>query len=395
MSNPKAKEWIEGRKNIWITLKERVKKEVPTAWFHCASLGEFEQARPVLEKFRVLYPHYQIILTFFSPSGYQICKNYDKADVVSYLPTDTYAHAQKFVEIIQPTLVFWTKYEFWYHHLAQIHQQNIPLILFSAKFRKNQHFFKFYGGFHKKILTFFTQIFTQDEESEKLLQNIGVPSKVAYDTRFDRVLAIVEQNNTLEKVKLFKDNTPVLVIGSLWKEDWQILLPFIQRFEPELKLIIAPHETTPHYISMLLEDLKENTLLFSDLEKTSQPQFYKNLIIDSVGHLSSLYRYADFTFIGGGFKQGLHNILEPAAFGMPIFFGNQHYKMFREAHELMGLGSAFAIGNAQELEKIFTDLYNNCTQTKKLGEMARHYVRVRAGGTDTILTALKENIIIR
>ncbi|KOY84832.1 hypothetical protein AD998_00530 [bacterium 336/3] len=386
LGNSKAKIWIKGRQNLFENLKQKIKTDTPKAWFHCASLGEFEQARPVLEGFRKQHPHFQIILTFFSPSGYEIRKNYDQADVICYLPHDSSSNAKQFLDIIKPNIILWTKYEFWYHYLSQASQKQIPIILFSAIFRKNQLFFKSYGGFHKKILSFFSHIFVQESSSLELLKSINIHHcSIASDTRFDRVFQIASQTQTLEKVEQFKNNTPLLIVGSMWSEDWVILKTFLKDFQEPLKVIIAPHEIHEKEILSIKNELKENTILFSELNQAESPQNYNNLIINNIGYLSALYRYGDFAFVGGGFKQGLHNILEPATFGMPIFFGNKAYQKFREAQDLIAKGGAFSINNAENFKLLFSKLYKEKSFFEKTAQICKEYVIQNIGGAGKVL----------
>jgi 3-deoxy-D-manno-octulosonic-acid transferase len=386
LGNSKAKLWIKGRKNIFEYLQQKVSNDVPKAWFHCASLGEFEQARPVLESFRAQHPHFQIILTFFSPSGFEIRKNYDQADIICYLPSDSAHHAKQFLEIIQPSIILWTKYEFWYHYLSQAHKRQIPVVLFSAIFRSNQLFFKWYGSFYRSILSFFNHIFVQDSNSLKLLQAINIAHcSMASDTRFDRVYQIASQVQELEKIEKFKNNTPLLVVGSMWGEDWMVLKDFLKDFQEPLKVIIAPHEIHEKEILSIKNELKGKTILFSEINQTQNPKDFDNLIVNNIGYLSSLYRYGDFAFVGGGFKQGLHNILEPATFGMPIFFGDKAYQKFREAQDLITNGAAFNISNVEQLQLLFTKLYNNKSHYNQIHEISKKYVLDNIGGAEKVL----------
>jgi len=388
----KARLWQNGRKNIFNFLQKKFQhwQNSSIAWFHCASLGEFEQARPVLEKFREIYPHFQIVLTFYSPSGYEVRKNYPHADFICYLPEDSPQNAKKFLKMLNPTIVFWTKYEFWYHYLNQIHQKSIPVILFSAIFNEKQLFFRKSLQLHRKMLQFFQHIFVQDEKSLMLLQNIGIKHcSRANDTRFDRVWQIAQQTKEIEKVRQFKNDTPLLIVGSAWQEDWQVIRIFLQKFTKPLKLIIAPHEIDEGFLNVIQNNFKQVTF-FSKLQEIPKPENYNVLIVDTVGHLSALYRYGDFAWVGGGFKQGLHNILEPATFGMPIFFGNKAFQKFREAQELIQKQGAFAIDNAEELFEIFTKLYENNELRLEKKHITQNYVQEHTGGTETILAKIAE-----
>ncbi len=391
LGNKKAQLWLKGRKNIWPILQANIAKHKHRVWFHCASLGEFEQARPVLEKFREKYPDFQIILTFYSPSGYEVRKNYDKADLITYLPADTTSNALKFLRIVQPKLIFWTKYEFWYHFLITAQKQNIPIILFSAIFRKEQLFFKPYGNLHRKMLACFAHIFVQNELSLQLLDSLKIPFvSLAGDTRFDRVAQILQEKQEADftKVLQFKNNIPLLLVGSAWQEDLAVLEKFLQKFQKPLKVIIAPHEIHENEIRELKQ--KYNALLYLDLPKENSPENYKVLIINTIGILSALYRYADFAFVGGAYKQGLHNILEPATFGLPIFFGNKAFAKFQEAQDLLALQSAWKVADENELLAIFERLYQDTVFYRQCQERTKSYVQKNIGATEKIMQVIEK-----
>ncbi|MFN3316220.1 MAG: 3-deoxy-D-manno-octulosonic acid transferase, partial [Raineya sp.] len=380
--NKKARLWVAGRKNVFAILQEKIEKEKEKVWFHCASLGEFEQARPVLESFRQSYPDFQILLTFFSPSGYEVRKNYPHADIICYLPEDNRRNARKFLEIVNPTMICWTKYEFWYHYLHQAHQKNIPVVLFSAIFRENQLFFHKSIRLYKDMLHFFQYIFVQDDTSLQLLKNIGLSHcSQANDTRFDRVWQIVQQCQEIEQINRFKNNTPLLIVGSAWLEDWQLIKDFLNRFKGDLKVIIAPHEISEYYLNIIKKDCNE-AVFFSKMQEIENIADYKFLIVDTIGHLSALYRYADFAWVGGGFKQGLHNILEAATFGMPIFFGNKAYQNFKEAQDLISLQGAFAMAKTEDFLQIFSELYENKNLLQEKNRITQNYVRENIGGSE-------------
>ncbi|HEY8401396.1 MAG TPA: glycosyltransferase N-terminal domain-containing protein [Cytophagaceae bacterium] len=385
--NSKARKWVAGRRRIFKRLKEAFSSnESPVAWFHCASLGEFEQARPVLENFRERFPGFKILLTFFSPSGYEIRKNYASADYVFYLPIDTKRNAKRFIEITNPEIVFFVKYEFWHHYLHQLHQKKITILCFSAIFRPDQIFFKSGGKFFLNILKKFDHLFIQNKASLDLLQKFDINNaEVCGDTRFDRVLQIWQQKKDIEEARLFKDNKKLLVIGSAWKEDMAVLLPFINSYNKELKVIIAPHEIRENEINEMVSTLKKRTIRFSQISSpNTELASYEVLIIDNIGMLSSLYAYADFAFIGGAFGKGLHNILEAATFGMPIFFG-PNYGKFQEAIDLLGMGCAFTISNTDEFYNNFDVLYVNDSSRKFISLKAQEYIRLNTGATGTIM----------
>jgi 3-deoxy-D-manno-octulosonic-acid transferase len=368
--NSKAKFWVEGRKNIFELLGSASLTNLGStslAWFHCASLGEFEQGRPVIEAFRVKYPAYKILVTFFSPSGYEIRKNYTGADFIFYLPADTPKNAKKFIEIVKPSIVFFVKYEFWRNYLTELEKQHIPVISFSAIFRPNQLFFKSYGGFYREILTKFKHILVQNQESFDLLKSINIQQiTLAGDTRFDRVKQIVDAKSgtpaeAIQIVKDFKVNRQVFMVGSAWQTDMEVLIPLMNllKNDSNLTFVIAPHELHREEINAWQKQIESKSICFSEVKTDTKLIDYQVLIIDNIGMLSSLYQYADFAFIGGSFGKGLHNILEAATFGMPIFFGNKAYHKFQEAVDLVKQGGAYAIESTDVLGEILNDLRSN------------------------------------
>jgi 3-deoxy-D-manno-octulosonic-acid transferase len=384
--NPKARQWVSGRKEVFAQITQALQGNTAViAWFHCASLGEFEQARPVIEAFRKRYPAYKILLTFFSPSGYEVRKNYPGADYIFYLPLDTRDNALQFIRLVKPAIAFFAKYEFWYHYLTQLKREEIPSISFSAIFREDQVFFRKYGGFFKNILQEFEHIFVQNEQSATLLQSIGIQQvSVAGDTRFDRVKAICEQKKDLPLVQNFKNRQKLLVIGSSWPQDMAVLAPFLRHFTEPLKIIIAPHEIHAEEIKNMQEQLHKKSVRFSEATETTVAS-YEVLIIDNIGMLSSLYQYGEFAYIGGAFGKGLHNILEAATFGMPIFFG-PNYEKFQEAKNLLELKGAFSVNNTEQFARHFTWLYTNEAQRQEKASIVKQYVTENTGATEKILT---------
>ena len=365
--NKKAKLWIDGRRVKFNNSTTQQFNNSKLAWFHCASLGEFEQGRPVIEKFRQTFPDHKILLTFFSPSGYEVRKNYVGADFVHYLPSDTPTNAREFIEYFNPSIAFFVKYEFWYNYLRVLHEKRIPVISFSAIFRGNQTFFHWYGGFQRNILKYFTHIFVQNKSSLELLQSIGIQNvTIGGDTRFDRVKQIADARKNLPIIETFRDGKPLLIIGSCWQEDFEVIAPFLNTFEKELKVIIAPHEIHEEEIEQWRKLLKNDSIKYSDVVNLNNKFLLSNpyhpnpntLIIDNIGMLSSLYQYADFAWIGGAYGKGLHNILEAATFGLPIFFGNKNYKKFQEAVDLEELNGAKSIADTAEFEVEFRKLYD-------------------------------------
>ena len=398
--NKKAKLLIDG-KNVYLNHSKIQKfNNSKTAWFHCASLGEFEQGRPVIEKFRENFPNYKIVLTFFSPSGYEVRKNYKGADFICYLPFDTSANARDFIEKINPSVAFFVKYEFWYNYLRILHEKHIPVISFSTIFRPNQVFFKWYGGFYRNILTYFDHIFVQNQTSFNLLQSVGIHNvTVGGDTRFDRVAEIVEKSNKYAVADSFKAEKLLLIIGSCWQEDFDVIAPFLNNFTKELKVIIAPHEINEPQIEDWIKVLKGNTLKYSDIGEVSfdyeNPFLHKTFIIDNIGILADLYRYADFAWIGGGYGKGLHNILEAATFGLPIFFGDKNYKKFQEAVDLERLTGAKAIENTAEFALEFEKLYDDINLRKQKSDIIKKYVEDNLGGTDKIMAFVTTDSLVR
>lgn len=336
--NPKAKQWVQGRKDILKKIAKEVEGETNLVWFHSASLGEFEQGRPVIEAFRAKYPEYKIVLTFFSPSGYEIRKNYEGVDYVFYLPVDSKKNAKAFIRIIDPKMVFFIKYEFWYHYLNQLRKQEIPTYIFSTIFRKNQMFFKPYGGLYRKILKAFTHFFVQNEESIKLLKGIGFENvSLAGDTRFDRVYTIAKQAKVLDQVEDFAQNRPVMIAGSTWPKDEENIISYINNADKDYKFIIAAHEVDENHIKSIVNAIEKPYVRFTSATK-AEIDAAEVLVVDCIGILSSLYRYADVSYIGGGFGRGIHNTLEAACYGLPVIFGPNYHK-FKEAKDLLALGA--------------------------------------------------------
>lgn len=388
--NPKAKSWLKGRKNIFSQLSKSIHIEDKIVWFHCASLGEFEQGRPVIESFKERYPGYKILLTFYSPSGYEIRKYYEHADFVYYLPLDTPGNAKRFLNIVNPKYVFFIKYEFWYFFLREIERRKIPLFLVSGIFRKNQRFFKPNGIKSRKMLRWFTHFFVQNEESKQLLHSIKIHNVlVTGDTRFDRVYAITQQSKALPLIEMFAENNFVLVAGSTWKPDEEMLIQFFNESATPFKMIIAPHETHKENILRISKSISPGKVLvkYSDakIENVAKADV---LIIDSIGILSSVYKYGTIAYIGGGFGKGIHNILEAATFGLPILFG-PNFGKFKEAIDLKNLGGAFPIKDFVQLEKNLNALLKDENGIKNCGRISSAYVEKNRGATNAILETVK------
>ncbi|HEY6504231.1 MAG TPA: glycosyltransferase N-terminal domain-containing protein, partial [Chitinophagaceae bacterium] len=373
----KAKKWVAGRKNIFDRLEKSIPENDPVIWMHCASLGEFEQGRPVLEKLRSQFPNYKFLLTFFSPSGYEVQKNYKGADWVFYLPVDGPRNAKRFLEIVKPSLVIFVKYEFWYYYLKKIKYRNIPLLLVSALFRKDMSFFKWYGSLQRKMLSRFDHLFVQNESSKKLMDEIGLAGicTVSGDTRFDRVIEIAEKFQPIPVIEEFIGTSKTIIAGSTWKEDEEVLQKtFSVLNDPSLKLIIAPHEINEAHLNEL-KKLFAESILFSQLATGNRKPVTSNvLIIDNIGMLSRLYRYGYITFVGGAFrKSGVHNVLEAAVYGRPVLYGPE-YKKYSEAVELISSGGGTCVHNADECTRVIRSFLQNEKEYKSCSERSLHYV---------------------
>jgi 3-deoxy-D-manno-octulosonic-acid transferase len=394
--NDKAKKWVAGRRGVFKGLSDFFfQQKKPVIWIHCASLGEFEQGRPILESIKQGYPNYQILLTFFSPSGYEVRKNYPQADFISYLPMDSAKNANRFFNIVQPTLILFIKYEFWHYYCKEASERKIPLLLASGIFREDQIFFKWYGGFYRNILTNFSYLFVQDEKSALLLGQIGLQDKtlISGDTRFDRVLAIKEQFEPIQVIENFCKDAITIVAGSTWTEDDEELDHFINE-HPNIKCIIAPHEIeaerleeckTLYKRSILLSDYQQS---YTGDDKTSiNPQV---LIIDNYGMLTRLYHYARICIVGGGFGgDGVHNVLEAAVYGKPVIIGPV-YEKYIEAVDLVENGGCIAVENALELEETLLHLLDDENPNyQNSAKAAKDYVYANAGATNKILTHIQ------
>ena len=389
--NKKINLFIEGRKYTFRKLANVISENDKVIWFHCASLGEFEQGRPIIEKLKEEYPTYKLVLTFFSPSGFEVRKNYKLADVVCYLPLDTKKNVQKFIDIIHPTLAVFVKYEFWPNILKELKIRSVKTILVSGIFRENQSFFKWYGGWMRKSLKAFNHFFVQDENSKILLNKINVSNvTISGDTRFDRVYEITKQDNKLSFIDEFKDDKYTLVAGSTWKEDEELLVNYINNEASENeKFIIAPHNINSEEILKLKDSIIKKTVLFSEKENLNLKDF-KVFIIDTVGILTKIYSYAEIAYVGGGYtKSGVHNVLEPATFGIPIIIGPNYYK-FNEAIDLVKEESCFVVNDSKKLSVYLNKFFQDKQSRKKAGNNALKYVIDKTGATTKILYYLKK-----
>lgn len=378
--------FVDGRKDVLDTLKQKISLSDKTIWFHCASLGEFEQGVPIMEEMRKLKPDHKIVVSFFSPSGFEIKKNTALADVVVYLPMDTSSNAKRFIEAIHPSLVFFVKYEFWPNYLFELQKINVPTLLISGVFREDQMFFKSYGGFMRKALTAFDHFFLQDDNSEDLLKSIGFENTtVSGDTRFDRVSHQIEMDNTLKFAEEFKGDSLCIVCGSTWADDESVLIEYINSSPEHVKFIIAPHKIEADKIKNLRQRINKKTILHSEKDEVNISE-YEVLIVDCIGLLSKLYSYADIAYVGGAMgTTGLHNILEPATFGIPIIIG-KNYKGFPEAQRLRDLAGLFSIENSKEAMDIFKKLVEDVSFRSKTGMIAGHYVNNNTGATQKVVT---------
>ncbi|MCF0073675.1 3-deoxy-D-manno-octulosonic acid transferase [Dyadobacter sp. CY261] len=392
--NHKIKLGVDGRKGLLDRMRESLPGLVagrPVAWFHAASLGEFEQGRPVIESYRDAYPDHFILLTFFSPSGYEIRKNYNGVDFICYLPIDTPANAREFVRIVNPRIVFFIKYEFWFNYLRELRKNGSYILSFSSIFRSNQIFFKSYGGFFRKMLGYFDHLFVQNRTSIDLLEkaNIGACS-IAGDTRFDRVRAIASSARELPEIARFKGASQCMIAGSVWDADMQVLIPALNALTGKLKAIIAPHEIKAEEIAGWRTQLMGRSILYSEVAAGQSPDDFDYLIINNIGMLSSLYRYGNMAYIGGSFGVGLHNILEAATFGLPILFGNKSYHRFQEAVGLMEKGGAFSVADTPQLLKIVESWVENPVEARSAGDISSEFVLSGTGATDLIMQKVRE-----
>jgi 3-deoxy-D-manno-octulosonic-acid transferase len=392
--NSKAALWIKGRQG-WETRVSDFRKtnSGKLAWIHCASLGEFEQGRPVIEYIRQRYPDIKILLTFFSPSGYEARKKYEGADGVFYLPLDTPGNARKWLKIVQPSIAVFVKYEFWLNHLKSLRRSDIPHILIAANFRKNQVFFKSYGAIFRQGLRGYHNIFTQNQKSTTLLKQIDIDSQIAGDTRFDRVLKILDEQHPLPIIEKFLGSNSCIVAGSTWHQDEIVVFPALRNTRPgSMKLIIAPHDINSDRIRSVEQNLVNAGWNIDEIGKISQNQSIdistKNvLIVDNIGMLNKLYRYAEICFIGGGFAKNIHNTLEAAVYYKPLIFGPK-YEKFEEAKELLNVGGAMTVSNQQQIEIVLRKLLTDQNLRAKTGSLAGQYVAANKGAVDKIVSAI-------
>ncbi len=383
----KVRRMWQGEQEAFDILKKNVDPNASYIWFHAASLGEFEQGRPLIERIRQEFPQYKILLTFFSPSGYEVRKNYEGADIVCYLPLDTRSNAQRFLNAVKPVMAFFIKYEFWYNYLHLLSQRSVPVYSLSSIFRPDQLFFKWYGREYAKVLRFFTRFFVQNEESKKLLEKIGIKDvEVVDDTRFDRVLEIKQASKRLPLVEAFtKDAQHVFVAGSSWLPDEEIFIPYFNQHE-NWKIIIAPHVISEEHLSQIAKLLKGRKVARYTQTTAEGAAAADVLIIDCFGLLSSIYRYGQIAYVGGGFGVGIHNTLEAAVWGVPVFFGPNNQK-FREAQGLKACKGGLEINNPSDFHSKMDAIIDAIEEGNEIGKEAATYVTSHAGATEKVLRA--------
>lgn len=390
--NKKMALFYKGRQQTFQKLQQKIGKADQTIWMHCASLGEFEQGRPVLEKLKLEYPKHKLVLSFFSPSGYEVRKDYKIADVVVYLPLDTTKNAKRFLEKVHPSLVIFIKYEFWPNILAELKKHKIPTLLVSGIFRADQIFFRKNIEWFQKSLKTFTHFFVQNNESIRLLNSINHTNvSLSGDTRFDRVFDIVKNKKELPLIKLFTENSLTLVAGSTWEKDEELLVHYINtKAIDKERFIIAPHTIKQVGVEKLIRNISKKTLRYSEAT-LKNIQNAEVLIVDSIGILTSVYAYASFAYVGGGFGAGIHNILEPATYGIPVLIGPK-YQKFQEAVGLVEKKACFEIQNQESLNQKLTLFFSNSEFVKKSGKTALHYIQNHIGATNLIIEYIKKQI---
>ena len=383
--SPKMKLFVEGRKAVFQTLENKIQATDRTIWFHAASLGEYEQGLPVIEAIKQQYPNHKIVVTFFSPSGYEVRKNNNLADVTVYLPLDTISNAKQFLRIVHPEMAFFIKYEYWPNYLNELKRKQIKTYLISGILRENQAFFKWYGGFYRNALKTFDYFFVQNESSKTLLQSIGFNNvKVSGDTRFDRVVSILERDNSLDFIAQFKADKTTIVIGSSWPKDEELLIDYINNSAENVKFIIAPHNIKLEQIQELKKAITKKTILFSEKD-TVDVSNYSVFVIDTIGILTKIYSYADIAYVGGGFgNPGVHNILEPATFGVPVVIG-PNYAHFAEATALVNMEGCISIQNQTQLNEVFDLLLQNEDERLEKGHICSTFVQMNKGATQAIM----------
>lgn len=389
--NAKIKLFVQGRKQTFSILEEQLHSMDKNIWMHVASLGEFEQGLPILERLRTEYPEHKLVLTFFSPSGYEVKKNTSAPDIVVYLPMDSNSKVKRFLRLVHPKLAIFVKYEVWPNYLHHLQKKNIPTILVSAIFSERQIYFKSYGGFMQNSLRKFNHYFVQNENSKKLLESIGIKNSIiGGDTRLDRVSEILRQNNQLSFMDSFKNNQLCLVAGSTWPEDEEILINYINNTKEKVKLVIAPHQIKPAHIDKITTALQKTVICYSEIANQNLKEV-DVLIIDTIGLLTKIYSYANIAYVGGAFATGLHNTMEPAVFGIPIIIGPQ-FQGFKEAEDLVKEGGILPISSQDSFDNLMGDLLNKPVSITNIGDINAKYINRNIGASDLIMKYISKII---
>lgn len=388
---PKLRLFVRGRQDVFPTLKDGIGDNEQVIWVHTASLGEFEQGLPVIKALKKTYPRYKVLVTFFSPSGFEVKKNSAEADLITYLPLDTLGNAKRFLNQTRPALALFVKYEIWPNYMKELSRRGIPTVLISGRFTKNQVFFSWYGGFMRNALRRFSHYFVQDEQSQELLKSIGIDSiSISGDTRFDRVNEILLRDNSLEFMERFKGEDLCFVLGSTWPEDEALLRHYLQAAPARLKIVVAPHDIKEEHLSTLRELIPGKAVFYSELE-TQDPSQFQVLILDTIGLLTKVYSYADLAYVGGGFATGLHNTLEPAVFGIPVITGPD-FQGFREAEDLVNSGGISVVNSAQSFSECVEELVRSEGARQEQGEINSRYVSLKKGATEKIMNFIIEEV---
>lgn len=388
-ASPKISTFVKGRKDVLHKINNTISKSDKVLWIHAASLGEYEQGLPILEKLKLDYPKHKILLTFFSPSGYEVKKDSSPADVTTYLPMDTPRKVTSFLDAVNPHLVIFIKYEIWPNYLFQLASKKIPTLLISARFTPNKIYFKSYGGFMRKALNRFTHIYVQDEKSSYLLNTIGINGvSIAGDTRLDRVSEILERNNSLKIMDSFTKGKNCLVAGSTWPEDERLLVDYINKTPKDLKFVIAPHNINEKQLKGLIAAIERKTALFTECT-TESVMDCQVLVVDTIGILTKIYSYATLAYVGGGFETGLHNTLEPAVFGIPVIIGPD-YHGFLEAEDLVQLGGIIPVKNQEEFEESINRLLDDSEVRQKVGDINSQYILKNKGASIQIMKGVRK-----
>ena len=386
--NRKLRLFYQGRRSVFSSLEANLEPNKPRIWVHAASLGEYEQGLPVVKELKIKYPEHQILMTFFSPSGYEVKKNTREVDLVTYLPLDTRTNSRRFLDMVHPEVAIFIKYEVWPNYLKELTKRKIPAILISAIFNKKQIYFKSYGGFMLQALKQFQHYFVQDKKSADLLGEVGIQNyTVSGDTRFDRVTEILKQKDPLPLVASFVEGKTCIVAGSTWPEDERLLVPYINNTDKPTKFILVPHDIKKEHIQGLLKSIKKPVTTYSELKATGNTD-YSVLIVDTIGLLTRIYQFGQIAYVGGGFATGLHNTLEPAVYGVPVVIGTQ-FEGFREAEELVALGGIFSVANASELNEKLNMLMKDEALRKSTGSINSDYIAQNLGATAKVMNYVK------